>query len=101
MKILFTLDDSEKFSYCFLCQTKEQGHHYYSTMIRVSAMYFEKFSNGNLAYSQDEYKIGNICHACADNVGKMNFMGVPDHIPKEQLQRFLKIFKRRGDKCEL
>ncbi len=96
MQIMFTLDVSTKFYPCFLCLTEEQRQVHRSAMVRVDARSFEKFYNENGVYT-----IGYVCPECSDKVVRMSFMHVPNHIPKKQLQKYLRMFKRKGEDSEL
>lgn len=80
LKVHFFQDVSEKFSYCFSCQTKDQGHFYYSRMWRVSIW--------DPTYV---YTVGNLCVYCVEVLHKTELM-VPNHIPQVQVEQFIKTF---------
>ncbi len=94
LKVHVFLDVSEKFSYCFSCETKDDGHFYYSQMWKVQVYQLRTVT----ATRVDTIRLGNVCGPCATILKKHSLM-IPDYIPEVQFERFIRvfIFKKGGD----
>ncbi len=89
LKVHSFIDLSEKFSYCFCCQTEDQGHFYYSRMWRV-----EVFNPNDIYLTAPPPvigKIGNLCESCATVLREQTVM-IPVYIPEVQIGLFIKTF---------
>ncbi len=101
MRIEYTQEDSVKMSYCFICECYEQGHVYYSTMVRLD-MFRPTFSMAYGGYTDKKIRIGYLCYRCARELSELygnSFdIEIPEHIKNPQVHRFIKIAKRKKER---
>lgn len=98
LKINSYLDISEKFSFCFSCQIKDQGYFYYSRMWKVE-VYESSLPHGS---AEIITYIGNVCDQCVNALKKHSLIVVPSHIPEVQFEQFIKTFIfKKGYKRDL